>query len=81
MTYFNYHAKAKNLISSGHCMSVSLFKNYHNIKPAMVFYFDNNFPMPIREYMWNDYLPLINKHNLTINNPDNIDLDQFSSVD
>ena len=81
MTYFNYHAKTKMLINSGHCMSVSLFKNYHNIKPAMVFYFDNNIPIPIRDYMWNDYIPLIKQHNLIVNNPENIDLNQFSSVD
>lgn len=81
MTYFNFHAKVKHLINSGHCVSVSLFKNYHNIKPAMVFYFDNNLPMPIRDYMWKEYLPLINKHDLIINNPDKIDLNQFTSVD
>jgi len=74
MTYFNYHAKAKNLIKSGHCMSVSIFKSYHHIKPAMVLYFDNNFPMPIREYMWHEYLPLIEEHQLQISNPSNIPL-------
>ena len=81
MTYFNYHAKAKHLINSGHCMSVSVFNNYHNIKPAMVFYFDNNIPMPIRDYMWKEYLPLIKQQNLTILNPNNIELEQFTSID
>ena len=80
MTYFNYHAKAKKLLKDGHCMSVSIFRNYHNIRPAMVLYFDNNFPMPIREYMWNEYFPLIKAQDLKINNIDNIDLNHFTSV-
>ena len=80
MTYFNYHAKAKRLISSNHCISVSIFENYRNIKPAMVLYFDNNIPIPIREYMWKEYFPLIKHFKITINNPNGIDLSQFSSV-
>ena len=78
MTYFNYHARAKSLINSGHCISVSFFKNYHNIKPAMVFYFDNHQPMPIRDYMWKEYFPLIKQQSLCANNPDNIDLNELS---
>ena len=62
-------------------MSVSIFRSYHNIKPAMVLYFDNNFPMPIRDYMWNEYIPLIKEQDLTINNIDKIDLNQFTSID
>lgn len=78
MSYFNYHAKAKRLINLGHCISVSIFKNYHNIKPAMVLYFDNNIPIPIRDYMWQDYLPLIKNSEIPITNVDNIDLNQFT---
>lgn len=72
--YFNYHAKAKNLIKSGTCLSVCIFKEYHHISPAMVFYFENSKPIPIRQYMWQDYLPLIKQYNIIINNPDNISL-------
>lgn len=75
MTYFNYHAKAKNLLKSGTCFAVSIFENYHHISPAMVLYFTNNKPIPIREYMWNDYLPLIKEQNLRIDNPNNIPLE------
>ncbi|MBR4998337.1 MAG: thermostable hemolysin delta-VPH [Clostridia bacterium] len=78
MTYFNYHAKVKALVKSKHCISVSFFKSYHNIKPAMVFYFDNHQPMPIRDYMWKEYFPLIKQYDLLINNPDKIDLDEFA---
>ena len=74
MGYFNYHAKAKNLIKKGHCIAVSVFKTYHHISPALVFYFNNSIPIPIREYMWNDYLPLITEFKIPINNPDNIPL-------
>lgn len=81
MTYFNYHAKAKRLINSGHCISASIFSTYHNIRPALVLYFENNIPIPIRDYMWKDYLPLLNEHEIVINNPENINLNQFSSVD
>lgn len=75
MSYFNYHAKAKNLIKNGHCIAVSVFKTYHHISPALVFYFDNSRPIPIREYMWNNYLPLIKQFNIKINNEENIPLE------
>ena len=81
MTDFNYHAKAKRLIADGHCISASLFSDYHHIRPALVLYFENNIPIPIRDYMWKDYLPLIKQHNVIINNPDDIDLNQFTAVD
>ena len=81
MAYFNYHARAKNLIKTDHCFAVSIFKNYHNIKPALVLYFDNHSHMPIRDYMWEDYILILKEKNLSINNPDNIDLSKFPSVD
>lgn len=77
MTYFNYHAKAKNLLKNGHCIAVTIFKEYHHIRPALVMYFENSKPIPIREYMWSDYLPLIKEQQLTISNPDNINLNQL----
>ena len=74
MGYYNYHAIAKNLLKTGHCFSVSVFSNYHNIRPALVFYFDNHKPIPIREYMWHGYLPILKELNLQILNPENIKL-------
>ena len=59
MTYFNYHAIAKNLILSGHCFAATKFKIYHHISPALVIYFDNHKPIPIRQYRWNEYLPIL----------------------
>lgn len=73
MEYFNYHAKAKNLIRNGYCIACTIFSQYHHIKPAMVLYFSNNRPIPIREYMWNDYSQLLKQHNINISNPENIE--------
>lgn len=75
MSYFNYHAKAKKLIENGNCIGATIFSNYHNIRPALVLYFENNTPIPIREYMWNNYFPVLKNQNITINNPEN--LNQF----
>ena len=74
MTYYNYHAIAKNLIKANHCIAVSVFSEYKHISPALVLYFDNHKPIPIREYMWHEYLPLIHSLNITITNPEKIAL-------
>ena len=59
--YFNYHAKAKKLISDGHLTSYEIVDDWNGIRPALVLYFDNNKPMPIREYMWDEYFKLFNR--------------------
>jgi hypothetical protein len=60
MPYFNYHAKAHNLIKSGHLVRFEVVQKWGNIAPALVLYFDNNRPMPIREYRFVEYFKLIN---------------------
>lgn len=60
MTYFNYHAKVKKLIAEGHLTDYEIVDRWNNISPALVLYFDNNRPMPIREYMWDEYFKIIN---------------------
>lgn len=50
MSYYNYHAKAKQLINTGHLTEIKIVKRWNNISPALVLYFDNHRPMPIREY-------------------------------
>lgn len=72
MTYYNYHAIAKRLIERGNLLSASLFQSYRHISPALVLYFENHRPIPIRQYMWRDYLELIERKNIKILNPDNI---------
>ena len=59
MGYFNYHAKAKKLISDGHLVKFEIVPKWNSIPPALVLYFDNNKPMPIREYRFDEYLKLL----------------------
>lgn len=58
MAYFNYHGKAKRLIREGHLIDYEIVDDWNGIRPALVLYFDNNKPMPIREYMWDEYFKL-----------------------
>lgn len=60
MPYFNYHAKAKKLITDGHLTHWEFVDTWNGISPALLLYFDNNKPMPIREYRWAEYIPLLN---------------------
>lgn len=59
MGYFNYHAKAKKLISDGHLVKFEIVPKWNSISPALVLYFDNNKPMPIREYRFDEYLKIL----------------------
>lgn len=61
MAYYNYHAKAKNLIATGHLVRFEIVERWGNISPALVLYFDNQRPMPIREYRFDEYMQLLNK--------------------
>ena len=56
MSYYNYHAKAKQLIADGHLVNMEIVEQWNTIAPALVLYFDNHRPMPIRQYRWNEYL-------------------------
>lgn len=69
MPYYNYHAIAKKLIESGFCISACIFGEYHHIKPALVLYFSCHKPIPIREYMWKDYLSLLKEKDIIIQKP------------
>lgn len=69
MAYYNYHAMAKRLINSGHCFCATIFERYHNIYPALVLYFDNHKPIPIREYRWKEYFTLLEENHININKP------------
>lgn len=57
--YYNYHAKAKQLIIDGHLIRYEIVDRWNNIAPALVLYFDNHKPMPIREYRWDEYKDLL----------------------
>ena len=59
--YFNYHAKLKRLIESGHAEFFELCENYHGIGKCIVVHFNNNPPMPIRPHRFEEYLFLFAK--------------------
>ena len=58
--YFNYHATAKRLIAEGRLTGYRFLDEYNGISPCLLLLFDNHRPMPIRQYRWEEYLPLIN---------------------
>jgi hypothetical protein len=60
MSYFNYHAKAQRLIKEGHLLRFEIVPRRGNIAPALVLYFDNNKPIPIRDHKFAEYIELIN---------------------
>ena len=68
MPYYNYHAKAQNLIKSGHLLRFEVVEKWGNIAPALVLYFDNNKPMPIRAHKFDEYMQLINSIEKQVNN-------------
>jgi len=59
--YFNYHAKAKQLINEGHLIKFEVVKKWGQISPALVLYFDNHIPMPIRQDRWDEYYKILLK--------------------
>ncbi|MBE6639017.1 MAG: thermostable hemolysin delta-VPH [Ruminococcaceae bacterium] len=61
MLYYNYHATAKRLIKEGKLTGYFFTEHYKNISPALVLLFDDaKHPvMPIREYRFDEYLPLL----------------------
>jgi len=67
MGYFNYHAKAKKLIKDGELINYEFLPSYNKISPALVLYFKNNRPMPIREYRWQEYQKILNIKDLPKN--------------
>ena len=68
MPYYNYHAKAQNLIKTGHCILAELVISYKKISPALLLYFDNHRALPIREHKYNEYISLLKEHNVKIEN-------------
>ena len=59
MLYFNYHAKVKKMILEGRLTGYEFLDNYNGITPALVLYFKDSKPMPIRKNRWEEYLPIL----------------------
>ena len=60
--YFNYHAKAKNLIKNGKLIDYKIVEKYNNISPALLLIFDELI-IPIRQHRWQEYFDLIEQMN------------------
>jgi len=60
MPYFNYHGRAKKLIREGHLINCEI-RDWNGIQNALVLYFDNARPMPIRPERAAEYAELLNK--------------------
>lgn len=63
--YFNYHAKIKKLIFEGKLVGAELTENYRGISPALVLYFADNPPMPVREHRFAEYFLILKEKGIT----------------
>lgn len=72
MRYYNYHAQIKKLILSGKLIGYRFVDDYNGIKPALVLYFKDHRPMPLRSYRWEEYMPFL------MNLNDKIEVDEDS---
>lgn len=61
--YFNYHSKVKQVINDDVITKIEIVDNWNGISPAMVIYFKNHNPMPIREHKWDEYIALLTQDN------------------
>ena len=57
--YFNYHAKIRKLINDNELTSYKIVEDWNGISPALVLFFKNHRPMPIRENKWGLYQDII----------------------
>ncbi|MBE6124640.1 MAG: hypothetical protein E7184_03845 [Erysipelotrichaceae bacterium] len=59
--YYSYHNNIKKKIKEGKLIGYEYVEEYHNIKPALLLYFENGTIYPIRESSWYLYYSLLNK--------------------
>ena len=57
--YYNYHARIKNLIKDGHLIDYKFVSRWRNTCPALVLFFDNHRPMPIKKERWQQYAVIL----------------------
>lgn len=58
--YYNYHAQINKLINEGHLIRYEIVPKWNSISPALVFFFDNHRPMPVRKHKWDEYFTKLN---------------------
>jgi len=63
MSYYSYHGIAKKLIKENKLLAYYFTDNHNNISPALVLIFNDSrhHVIPIRQYRWVEYLPLLDK--------------------
>ena len=61
MAYFNYHAKARKMIKNGELINFEIVDDHNGISPALVLFFKNHKPMPIRQNRWEEYFELFHE--------------------
>ena len=66
MGYYNYHGIARKLIFNGNCTHAELKRKHNSISPALILYFDNHKPMPIRENHFIEYINLLKFYEIPI---------------
>ena len=66
MAYFNYHAKIQNLVKNRHCIGAEIKEAHGKISPALVLFFDNHPPMPIRQEKWDFYFEFLERNDVEI---------------
>ena len=59
MAYFDYHRVAKREILTGHLVRAEYLPVWNGIAPALVLFFDDRAPMPIRKEKWGEYEELV----------------------
>lgn len=66
MVYFNYHARIDRLLKEGKLLRAVIVKKWNQISPALVLFFSDHPPMPIREYRWQEYFLRLYEMNVTV---------------
>ena len=56
---YPYHNKAKQLIYQGHLTHWELVDKWNHIEKALVLFFDNHRPIPIRPHRHEEYLQIL----------------------
>ena len=59
MGYFSYHSKLQAKIKRGELIYFEFVDEYHGISPALVLYFCDGSVFPVRDYMFDDYVKLM----------------------
>lgn len=61
---YPYHNKAKKLIKNGHLTHYEFVMKWNQIDDALVLYFDNHRPIPIRSHRHEEYMELLLAENI-----------------